>query len=101
MITNAGLHWALVDSEQTLVALVRSDHFVPLPEVCSITCQALGLFSLSFLTDKREFSMPEWYTWLAFGVPAIQITMTGTKEKPTVPSDVKWGWTKIDPTTDG
>jgi len=94
---NAALHWALIDNEQTLVALVRSEHFVPLPDVCCVTRQALGLFSLLFLTDKREFSIPEWYTWLAFDLcPAIQIIMTN--EKPTMPSDIKWGWTKIDPT---
>jgi hypothetical protein len=94
---NAGLHWALVDNEETLIALVRSGHFVPLPDVCYITRQALQLASLRFLTDKREFSMSEWYTWLAFDLcPAIQIIMTNAK--PTVPSDIKWGWTKIDPT---
>jgi hypothetical protein len=88
----------MIDNEDTLIALVRSEHFVPLPDVCCVTRRALSLVPFSFLTDKKEFSMSEWYTWLAFGVPAIQITMTGTKEKPTVPSDVKWDWTKIDPT---
>ena len=95
---NAALHWALVDNEGTLVALVRSEHFVPTPDICWITRKALNLSPISFLTDKREFSIPEWYTWLAFDIPAIQIIMSGLEDgKPNVPSDIKWTWTEIDP----
>ncbi len=92
---NAALHWALVDNEGNLVALVRSEHFVPLPDTCGITRQALNLKPFCFLTDKREFNMAEWYTWLAFGIPAIQIVLESAN--PTAPLEVVWGWQGIDP----
>lgn len=92
---NAGLHWAMLDREGTLVALVRSEHFVPLPDICSVTRKAMNLSPTAFLTDKTDFGMTEWYTWLAFGIPAIQIIMED--ENPKVPSDITWGRTEIDP----
>lgn len=95
MTTNAGLHWALIDNDGSLVALVRSEHFVPLPDICMVTRKALRLTPVTFLTDKSEFGMAEWYTWLAFDIPAIQIIMED--ENPKVPSDITWGWTEIDP----
>ena len=92
---NGGLHWALVDKEDTLVALLRAEHFVPLPDVCAITRHALKLNSVCFLTDKQEFSIPEWYTWLAFEIPAFQIKLADVL--PVVASEVIWDWEEIDP----
>ena len=94
---SAELHWTLVDRDGTLVALVRSKHFVPLPDICLITRRALNLSPISFLTDKKHSSVM-WYTWLSFELcPAIEIFLENPT--PSVPSDIKWGWTEINPCT--
>jgi len=93
---NAALHWALLDNEGNLVALARSEHFVQLPDVCNVVRNALGLKSTAFLTDHRNYGMSEWNTWLAFGIPAIDISMSLKKDQ-TMPGDVFWTWDEIDP----
>ncbi len=96
MSENAALHWALVDNEGTLVALVRSEHFVQLPDICNVVRNAQDLKSTAFLTDHNSFSMPEWNTWFAFGIPAIEIYLALAEDQ-AMPGDVFWTWEEIDP----
>lgn len=93
---NAALHWALVDQDENLVALARSEYFVPIPDVYSVVRNEHGLKPTEFLTDHRTFNMSEWNTWLAFGIPAIEIYLA-LGEDQTMPADVFWTWKDIDP----
>jgi hypothetical protein len=92
---NAALHWAMVDNEETLIALVRSEHFIQQHVVCNAIREALDLGPIFFLTDKSEFSIPEWETWFAFGVPALEIVLVNRGS--IVSSEPAWTWERIEP----
>lgn len=89
---NAALRWAIVDHEGTLVALAESEHFVQRPTVCKLVREALDLSPIFFLTEKTEFSMPEWETWFAFGVPTINMKVHRRGIDP-----LTWSWERIEP----
>ncbi len=92
---NAALHWAMVDNEGTLMALVRSEHFIQQHVVCDTVREALDLSPIFYLIDKRQFSIPEWETWFAFGVPAFEIVLVNRGS--TVSSEPVWAWQDIKP----
>ena len=93
---NAALHWALVDQDGNLVALVRSECFVPIPDVCNVVRNEHDLKPTAFLTDHSDFNMTEWNTWLAFGIPAIEIYLSLEGDQ-TMPGEVFWTWEEIEP----